>query len=118
MLQETQELTAEQVRSLIEHIYCKKYIGKLDLKPLTNLKGEVYGYWLSLGLGCDERPLQIAFDGTAREFLQRLEKRLRYDHIADTEFSYGVKGDRPEDININPKMKPCSSADYTVHFKQ
>lgn len=113
MQQDIQELTAEQVRALIEHIYCRKYVGTIELKKLVDAQDKPYGYMLSLGLGCSDRPLQIAFDGTPAQFLKLLEKRLRQDHIADTEFSYGIKGYSASDMSNNPHDKSCSQANYT-----
>lgn len=100
-----EELTVEQVKELIEKVYCKKYIGYIKLTPLKNMFDNIFGYKLDLGMGCDDQPLQIAFDGTASEFMERLETRLRQDHLADETYSYGVRGFSYEDVAKNPRIK-------------
>lgn len=98
MLQEKTDLTENQVKELIERVYCCKYIGELKLTKLSD------GYLLSLGLGNPDRPLIFAMDGTPQQFLKALEKRLRQDHLIDTEYSYGMKGIKDEDICVTPNM--------------
>lgn len=100
-----EELTEEQVRDLITKIYCVRYTGTIKLTTLKTASGDIFGYKVSLGLGCDEKPLQIAFDGTAEEFMKLLEKRLRNDQLAKTEYSYGMKGYSYDDISANPHLK-------------
>lgn len=58
-------------------------------------------------MNCDEKPLEIAFDGTAQQFMQLLEKRLRQDHLADETYSYGMKGFNYEEVTTNPKLNKC-----------
>lgn len=104
MLRETEELTEEVVRELIENTYCKRYIGQIRLKTLTAYDGTPTGYRVSMDLGNPERPLELAFDGNSEEFLTLLEKKLREKHLADDTYSYGLKGFTPEDVSVNPRL--------------
>ena len=81
----------ERVRQLIEWIYCRKYVGYLKVEELTQCNQYHVGWKASIGLHCDEKPVEIAFDGTDDEFLQRLEKRLRQDHLHTTDYFNGYK---------------------------
>lgn len=87
----TSELMEEQVRQLIERVYCRKYVGYLKATELKDCQGYHFGWKVSLGLYSDEKPLEIAFDGTDDEFLTLLEKRLRQDHLHTTDYYNGYK---------------------------
>ena len=96
---------------MIECIYCRKYIGTIDLKQLIDHSDNIYGYRLILGMGCDQKPLEIAFDGDFNQFLKYLDKRLHEDHLADETYSYGMRGFFVDDVNFNPRDKELSTAE-------
>lgn len=106
MLQETEELTEEQVRDLIENVYCCKYTGKIKITPLKSFSEKPVGYRISISLASTEYPLEIAFDGTPLECLSRLETILRRDHLHDISFYKGYK------ITIDPNLARMPN----VHF--
>lgn len=98
-----EELTAEQVEELINCVYKCKYIGKTKVTKLFNFSGDPYGYKVTIGLNNEDKPLELAFDGDAKEVLCLLEKKLRQSHLIDTSYSYGMKGESWEDIKELPK---------------
>lgn len=81
----------ERVRQLIEWVYCRKYVGYLKVEQLKDFQRIPFGWKVSIGLHCDEKPLEIAFDGDEEQFLKLLEKRLRQDHLHTTDFYNGYK---------------------------
>ena len=70
-------ITEEQVRDLIERIYCYKYVGKIKITELHTHRGHIRGYLFDFGLNRDERPLSIAIDGCPNEVMRYLEQDLR-----------------------------------------
>lgn len=100
---ETEESMAERVRQLIEQVYCRKYAGLLRVRHLVNYDNSHRGWLLTLGLHVDERPLEIAYDGTSEEFLDRLHKRLHEDHLHHTDYFNGYK------ITLDPNQDPSTA---------
>lgn len=76
----TTEDIEQAILGLFRTIYEKEYTGKIVVKEIIyKFPGEepqVVGYELKLGLNKDEKPLTIACDGTAEEFLKIVEKEL------------------------------------------
>lgn len=71
----------QAIRDLIKSLYCKEYQGVLKVYETTykfpGEEPEHVGYRMDLGLNKDEKPLSIACDGTAEEFIKFIEKELR-----------------------------------------
>lgn len=84
-------LTEEQVRQLIERIYCYKYVGRIRITELHTAEGGLRGYLIDFGLNRDERPLSIAIDGTAEDCLKYLEKDLRQRRLHYDKYYFGEK---------------------------
>ena len=82
---------AELVHRIINRIYCCEYIGRLEVTELCNFDGQRRGWLLILGLHSDERPLQIAFDGSDVDFLYRIHNTLHKDRLHHTEYFNGYK---------------------------
>ena len=67
----------QAIRDLIKSLYCVEYQGVLRVYETTykfpGEEPEHVGYRMDLGLNKDEKPLSIACDGTAEEFLKFIE---------------------------------------------
>ena len=83
-------MTTEQLEIAIqegmERLYCARYCGTLQVKELrdciclgccTSTDGDVVGYEFMLGLNVEEKPIRIAFHGTAEQFLIYILKELK-----------------------------------------
>lgn len=91
------------VRQLIKQVYCVNYVGFLKVKKLLNWDESERGWLAQIGLHCDQKPLEIAYDGTYVEFLKRLHKRLHLDHLHDIDYYNGYK------ITIDPNQDPSTT---------
>lgn len=78
----------EQILKLIEKIYCKKYIGSLEV--FRNNPG---GIITRFGLRCYEKPLYISADLPDDKFLIYMEKELRSRRFDFTKYFLGYKED-------------------------
>lgn len=87
----TQELEL-QILDMIEEIYCAEYTGTLIVKEIqSSFDKEVIGYVLRLGLNNTDKPLTIATDCSAEEFLIFIEKELRQKGLNRTKYFTGYK---------------------------
>lgn len=85
----------QAIRDLIKTIYCREYQGVLKVHETTykfpGEEPEHIGYRMDLGLNKDEKPLSIACDGTAEEFLQFIEKELKERSLIRTEYFTAIQ---------------------------
>lgn len=81
----------EEVKSIIEKLYCAKYRGTLRVEELKNSDGTVRGYIVRLGLNNHERPIFIAFEGDKKHFIKFLIEELKIKRLDVTKYFYGDK---------------------------
>lgn len=85
----------QAIRDLIKNLYCKEYQGVLKVHETTyKFPGEPpehVGYRLDLGLNKDEKPLSIACDGTAEEFLKFIENELKERSLIRTKYFTAIQ---------------------------
>lgn len=86
----TQELE-QAILELIRTIYCKEYIGRLQVIELFNYDKEHLGYLLKLGLNKDEKPLTIAWEGAEDKYLVFLEKELKRLNLSHTKYFTAIQ---------------------------
>lgn len=83
------------IRDLIKKIYCKEYKGVLKVHEtfykFPGAQPEHIGYRMDLGLNKDEKPLSIACDGTAEEFIKFIENELRMRNLVRTEYFTAIQ---------------------------
>lgn len=89
----------EQVRQLIEQVYCLKYVGFLKVQELVNCKKEHFGWKVQIGLHWDEKPIELAFDGDENQFFKSLEKQLRKMHLHTSDYFNGYR------ITLDPNFE-------------
>lgn len=85
----------QAIRDLIKRIYCREYQGRLKVYETTyKFPGEEpihVGYRMDLGLNKDEKPLSIACDGTAEEFIEFIENELKSRSLARTKYFTAIQ---------------------------
>lgn len=85
----------QAIADMITKIYCKKYQGLLRVtetfETFPGEEPEHLGYKLSLGLNKDEKPLTIAGQGSAEEFLRFIEKELRERRLDRIEYFTAIQ---------------------------
>lgn len=81
----------QAVLTIIEEVYCKKYVGKIKIKEILDCNKKVIGYNLWLGLNNIERPLTIQKEGTQDEFLKYIRRNLSSRHLNDVFFYSGYQ---------------------------
>lgn len=83
------------IRDLIKSLYCVEYQGVLRVYETTyKFPGEEpkhVGYRMNLGLNKDEKPLSIACDGTAEEFIAFIEKELKERSLSRTKYFTAIQ---------------------------
>lgn len=83
------------IRDLIKKIYCREYQGVLKVHEVfSKFPGEEpqhIGYRMDLGLNKDEKPLSIASDGTAEQFLAFIEKELKSRSLIRTQYFTAIQ---------------------------
>lgn len=80
----------QAIRDLIKSLYCVEYQGVLRVYE-TTYKFPGAGYRMDLGLNKDEKPLSIACDGTAEEFLKFIEKELKERSLVRTKYFTAIQ---------------------------
>lgn len=85
----------QAIRDLIKTLYCKEYQGVLKVYETTSkFPGELpehIGYKVDLGLNKDEKPLSIACDGSAEEFIKFIEKELKERSLDRTKYFTAIQ---------------------------
>lgn len=77
------------ILDMIEKHYCKKYVGGIKV---TKLGTGWAGYKLVLNLGNpDKRPIEIAADLEAEDFLKFIEKEIVKRQLSKVKYFTGVK---------------------------
>lgn len=93
----------QAILDMFKKIYCAEYTGKIDVIPLYESftfpgdQPKVCGYTLRLGLNREERPLNIACDGTPEQFLKYVEKELHERNLVRTDYFTAIQF-YPEDV--------------------
>lgn len=85
----------QAILDLIKNLYCKEYRGLLKVYETTyKFPGEEpkhIGYRMDLGLNKDEKPLSIACDGTAEEFIKFIENELKQRSLIRTKYFTAIQ---------------------------
>lgn len=83
------------IRDLIKNLYCAEYRGVLKVYETTykfpGEEPEHVGYRMDLGLNKDEKPLSIACDGTAEEFIEFIKKELGERSLIRTKYFTAIQ---------------------------
>lgn len=83
------------IRDMFKTLYCKEYQGVLKVHETTyKFPGEEpqhIGYRMDLGLNKDEKPLSIACDGSAEEFIQFVEEELKSRSLDRTKYFTAIQ---------------------------
>lgn len=83
------------IRDLIKSLYCVEYQGVLKVYETTykfpGREPEHVGYRMDLGLNKDEKPLSIACDGTAKEFIEFIKKELKERSLVRTKYFTAIQ---------------------------
>lgn len=84
----------QAVLNLICKIYCKEYIGHIDVIETLTSENKHLGYMLKLGLNNKEKPFTISCEGNPEQFLNFVEKELRRSNFNGVDFFKGIKYER------------------------
>lgn len=76
----------QKILELIERIYCKKYIGTLEVKHIKPI-----GVTVRFGLNNDEKPIYISAELDDISFLKYIEKELHSRHFDIVKYFLGYK---------------------------
>lgn len=91
------ELKSE-ILNIIQQIYNKKYIGKLDIQKLTN------GYSLILYINKEYSPLVISAELNAEDFLKYCKQELKTSKLNHVQYFTGIK-QYQDQLNCYEKLK-------------
>ena len=91
----------EMLICIIEEVYQKKYIGKLQVERLNPI-----GLVVKLGLNVEEKPIVIAADLEDNKFLDYFKKEVRERHLHTTKYFLGDQLLPYDECN---QPKGCSS---------
>ena len=94
----------QAIRDLIKSLYCVEYQGILKVYETTykfpGEEPEHVGYRVDIGLNKDEKPLSIAYSGTANDFIKFIEKELKERNLVRTKYFTAIQlykyGDEPK----------------------
>lgn len=86
----TMEDLEQAVRDIVRKVYCREYVGKLEVSELKD-GNEVIGYHLTLGLNNIDKPVTINIEGDKCTFLCGIEQELRKRHLHYSTYSFGYK---------------------------
>lgn len=75
------------ILGFMRKIYCKEYIGKINVSKLP----EDVGYKLTLGLNNNEKPLVIAIEGSEQDLLKSIYEELRFRNLVEVEYFEGYE---------------------------
>ena len=81
----------EEVKSIIENLYCAEYRGTLKVEEMKNSDGQIRGYIVRIGLNNNERPVYIAFEGDKEHFIKYLIEELKIKRLDANKYFYGDK---------------------------
>lgn len=84
----------QAIRDIICKIYCKLYIGKLEVVEIKNS-----GYMMRLYLNTDSQPICVAANLNKEDFLVFIEQQLRDMHLHHDHYYTGYKAE--------PYLTPC-----------
>lgn len=85
----------QAILDLIIRLYCKRYEGVIKVSEIVykfpGEEPEHIGYRVDLGLNKDEKPLSIACDGSAEQFLERIEQELKERSLVRTKYFTAIQ---------------------------
>lgn len=85
----------QAIRDLIKELYCAEYQGVLKVRETTyefpGEEPEHIGYRVDIGLNKDEKPLSIACQGSAEEFIQFIKKELMERSLIRTKYFTAIQ---------------------------
>nr|DAN37437.1 MAG TPA: hypothetical protein [Crassvirales sp.] len=101
VIRETDGNIKEEILSIIEKIYCKKYIGTLEIYRIIP-----FGLIVRFGLNCNEKPIYIAAELSDDKFLKYMEKEIRSRRFDFVKYFIGYK-EYPYNCNKDRRCIKC-----------
>ena len=92
----------QKILDLIERIYCKKYIGTLEVNHINPI-----GVTVRFGLNNDEKPIYISAELSDDDFMIFIEKELHSRRLDIVKYFLGYK-DYPYNCNIDRRCIKCN----------